>query len=277
MIVVARFHQQKDAQVFADYCLAQGWQVQVELDAYQKATLLAAAPVYELVVQQLADYQKHPTAAKYQEAAWQLATPHQVQQSASWQPFWLRLRQLTGPFTLTMALLVSTVYLLLNLWPESIFSQLHAPMNAQQYWSLRWLTPALVHFSVEHLAFNLLAWLVYAGRVERRLGLRFLLGFFILTAIISNGLQWLVTGPNFGGLSGVCFALFGFAWIYGWRHPKQYLQVEKADLVIALVFLGLGFADMLWVNTANYAHLAGLVTGILLGFLSFERDKLAPN
>ena len=273
MIVVARFHQHKDAQVFADYCRAQGWQVQVELDQYQKATLLAAAPVYELVVQQLADYQKDPTATKYQEAAWQLATPSQVPQSASLQPFLLRLRQLTGPLTLTITMLAMVIYLLLQLWPEQVFSQLHAPLNTEQLWSWRWLTPALMHFSVEHLAFNLLAWLVYAGRVERRLGLRFLLGFFIFTAIISNAMQWWVTGPNFGGLSGVCFALFGFAWIYGWRHPQQFLQIERADLMIALVFLGLGFADMLWVNTANYAHLAGLVTGMLLGFLSFKRDK----
>jgi GlpG protein len=29
----------------------------------------------------------------------------------------------------------------------------------------------------------------------------------------------------------------------------------------------LGFADMLWVNTANWAHLAGLLTGIAFAMI----------
>jgi GlpG protein len=130
-----------------------------------------------------------------------------------------------------------------------------------------------LHFSIEHLAFNLLAWLIYAGRVERQLGSRFLLGFLFVTAVSSNLLQWWVIGPNFGGLSGVCFALFGFAWVYGMRYPQQVLKAERSDVVVSVIFLGLGFADLLWVNTANYAHLGGLIVGLLLALFPFKPAK----
>jgi GlpG protein len=96
------------------------------------------------------------------------------------------------------------------------------------------------------------------------LGSRQLFWLAVLAGFVSNTSQFLLVGPNFGGLSGVVYAIFGFVWIYGWRHPNQPLQLSRPDLVIALVFLALGFADLLWVNTANWAHLTGFISGMLL-------------
>jgi GlpG protein len=274
MIVIAHFPQQRAAQIFADYCATQGWAVQVEAAGVEGAKLLVAAPVFDLVHQELLYFQKNPADPRYQGAAWQLSAPRDIPRPSSLLPFWRRLRAATGPLTLLVCALCLVVYLLLQLLPQLVLDTLSPTATHNAEWlSLRWLTPAFLHFSIEHLAFNLLAWLIYAGRVERQLGSRFLLGFLFVTAVSSNLLQWWVIGPNFGGLSGVCFALFGFAWVYGMRYPQQVLKAERSDVVVSVIFLGLGFADLLWVNTANYAHLGGLIVGLLLALFPFKPAK----
>lgn len=274
MIELAQFANRRDAQIFADYCQAQGWLVKVTALDSERTTLYVSAPFILQVQEQLRHFQQHPTDSRYQAAAWQLSVPKDFQHPTNAQPFWRRLWLATGPFTLLISVLCLILYFLQQLFPEVVITALLAPTVISSDWlSLRWLTPAFLHFSVEHLAFNLLAWLIYAGRMERQLGSRFLLGFLLVTAVASNLLQWLATGPNFGGLSGVCFALFGFAWVYGMRYPKQVLRAERSDFVVSLIFLGLGFADLLWVNTANYAHLGGLIVGLLLALLPFKPAK----
>lgn len=274
MIAIAQFTNRRDAQIFADYCQAQGWPVQLELVGDDGAILSVSAPILDLVQAEVRHFQQHPNDPRYQAAAWQLAVPKDLQRPQNITPLFRRIQQGTGPLTLLVVVICILLYVFLQIFPEQLLSAFMAPEVVDDNWfSLRWLTPAFIHFSIEHLAFNLLAWMIYAGRMERQLGRQFLFGFVVVTAVTSNLLQWLATGPNFGGLSGVCFALFGFAWLYGVRYPRQILYAERTDLVVSLVFLALGFADMLWVNTANYAHLGGFLMGLLLALLPFPGVK----
>lgn len=274
MIAIAQFTNRRDAQIFADYCEAKGWQVKVEPIGDDKAVLYVSAPILHLVHEEVLHFQQHPTDPRYQAAAWQLAVPKDLKLPKSITPLFRRIWRGTGPLTVLVVAVCTLLFVLLQIFPQQLLNELMAPAEADNSWfSLRWLTPAFLHFSIEHLAFNLLAWMIYAGRMERQLGSQFLLGFLVVTAVTSNLLQWLATGPNFGGLSGVCFALFGFAWLYGTRYPKQILHAERTDLVVSLIFLALGFADMLWVNTANYAHLGGFVIGLVLALLPFPATK----
>lgn len=273
MIEVATFGNLNNAQIFADYCQSQGWLVSVVPLPNGQAQLFVAAPVLAFVQAELQQFQQHPQDPKYQAAAWQVGTPRIMPTNSEGRNFWLRVSQATGPVTQLVACGCIGIFILLQLWPNAVFHSFSllpwAEMMTQGL-SLRWLTPAFLHFSIEHLAFNLLAWLIYAGRMERHLGRAFLLGFLLVTAVVSNSLQLWVTGPAFGGLSGVCFALFGFAWVYGMRYPQQELRIERADFVVSLLFLGLGFADMLWVDVANYAHVGGLIAGIVLALIPFK-------
>lgn len=273
MIEVATFGNLNNAQIFADYCQSQGWLVSVVPLPNGQAQLFVAAPVLAFVQAELHQFQQHPQDPKYQAAAWQVGTPKTMPTHTGGHSLWQRVLQATGPLTQFVALGCIGVFILLHLWPNTVFralSLLPWTEMATVGFSTRWLTPAFLHFSIEHLAFNLLAWLIYAGRMERHLGSGFLLGFLLVTAVVSNSLQLWVTGPAFGGLSGVCFALFGFAWVYGMRYPQQALRIERADFVVSLLFLGLGFADMLWVDVANYAHVGGLIAGIVLALIPFK-------
>lgn len=274
MIAIAKFKNRRDAQIFADYCQAQGWSVSVENVVPDQAMLYVSAPILHLVQQELAHFQQHPTDPRYQAAAWQLGVMRDLKRPQSLAPLFKKIWAATGPLTLLVVAVCTVLYVLLQMYPKQLLAVMMAPsVMEEELFSLRWLTPAFIHFSPEHLAFNLLAWLIYAGRMERQLGSRFLLGFLLATAATSNLLQWLATGPNFGGLSGVCFALFGFAWVYGTRFPKQVLRAERTDLVVSLIFLALGFADVLWINTANYAHLGGFLVGLVLALLPLSTAK----
>lgn len=136
-------------------------------------------------------------------------------------------------------------------------------LHATQPWRL--ITPMLLHFSAMHLIFNLFWWWYLGGRIELTFSPWMLITVTLVTAIISNYAQWAYSGPLFGGLSGVVYGLFGFAIISAWGRRYSPLALPPALLVFMIGWLALGFTDLLMVNMANEAHLAGLLSGLLLG------------
>ena len=77
----------------------------------------------------------------------------------------------------------------------------------------RIITPVFLHFGLFHVLFNIL-WLKDLGTIiETNYSKLFFMLIFIISAIISNSLQFFFSGPDFGGLSGVIYAFLGFLWI----------------------------------------------------------------
>lgn len=67
--------------------------------------------------------------------------------------------------------------------------------NLENYQWWRFFTPAILHFSVLHIVFNML-WLWYLGAmVEIKQGRFRMVMLFALTALVSNAAQYLQTGP----------------------------------------------------------------------------------
>lgn len=252
------------AQTFADYCTSRGLPVSVVVLSAQHAELYTEPVVAEQVLAELAAFAAEPDAARYNEAAWQLNQPNtQASGSAGLSSVWTRVRQQSGPLTLWLLAIAVLVYLAMQIWPQQVFTMLRL-QEQQDLFSLRWWTPVLLHFSAAHLMFNALALLMYGGRLEREIGSgRFLL-LLLLVGLGSNVAQALISGPYFGGLSGIVYGIFAFVWWYGLRYPQRGLALSKVDLGLALGFMALGFADLLWVNTANWAHLAGFISGLML-------------
>jgi len=94
-----------------------------------------------------------------------------------------------------------------------------------------------------------------------------------VSAIASNLAQFLVSGPNFGGLSGVVYALVGFVWWSGYLAPEKGLTLSKPIIGFLLFWLLLGFVDLLPVNVANTAHLVGLISGCLMAVFTIKMGK----
>ncbi len=135
-------------------------------------------------------------------------------------------------------------------------------VQSHEYWRL--ITPAFIHFSALHFIFNVLWWSMIGSQIERIFGFSMLLLVFVISAIASNLAQAIVSGPAFGGLSGVVYAVLGFAWWVGWLRPDWGLYVPKSIVIFMLLWLVVGYTDILWVNMANTAHTVGLISGCLI-------------
>ncbi len=149
--------------------------------------------------------------------------------------------------------------------------------NLENYQWWRFFTPAILHFSVLHIVFNML-WLWYLGAmVEIKQGRLRMVMLFALTALVSNAAQYLQTGPLFGGMSGVVYGLVGYCWLWDKRHPSIF-KLPDALMGFMLVWLVLGYVGVMESlpgvgAMANTAHLVGLVTGTLLALLPPARGN----
>jgi GlpG protein len=150
---------------------------------------------------------------------------------------------------------------------EQVHAWFHFPdmTDADQHWQLwRWISPALIHYTWLHIVFNVMWWFLLGRIIEFHHQSWRLLLLFFTAAIIPNLAQYLVTGVDFGGLSGVVYSLFGYVWVYGHLRPGEGLHVSMTVMVQILAWLVLGFSGWLdsWVMMANAAHLGGLLVGV---------------
>ena len=141
----------------------------------------------------------------------------------------------------------------------------------------RLLTPAFIHFGPLHLVFNLY-WLFRFGQtIEPRKGAVFFTLVVLVGAVICNVAEalWIQMSPfnegvryaAFGGLSGVNYALFGYAWLAGKRRPHEHIGVDPQTALILFAWLVLCMTGMLG-PIANAAHVAGLLVGIAVAQLN---------
>lgn len=136
-----------------------------------------------------------------------------------------------------------------------------------QIWRL--FTPMFVHFGLLHILFNML-WLRDLGSmIETRKGTGRLLAMVLVIAALSNIGQYLVSGPTFGGMSGVVFGLLGYIWMQGKFDPASGLELHPQTVALMIGWFFLGLSGMVG-NIANTAHGVGAVVGIAWGFLAAQ-------
>lgn len=143
-----------------------------------------------------------------------------------------------------------------------------------QWWRL--FTPALLHFGIIHLVFNML-WLKTLGSaIEYSRGIAFFLQLTFVSAIFSNLLQWYFKGPMFGGMSGVVYAFLGFMWMAKTFNPNEEFSLPKQDVTIMIGWFILCLTGLLG-PIANFAHAGGLSIGMLYGIVSgIKKTRHAP-
>lgn len=132
----------------------------------------------------------------------------------------------------------------------------------------RLFTPMFLHFGFMHILFNMW-WLKDLGTaIERVFSARYLLVFVLVTAAISQVLEYVMSGPTiFGGMSGVVYGLFAFIWIRGRLDPSFPYRMPQQLVTFMLIWLGLGFTG--WVGPiANWVHTGGLLVGAVWGVIS---------
>jgi GlpG protein len=112
--------------------------------------------------------------------------------------------------------------------------------------------------------------------IERRIGsVRFSL-LVLIVALVSNYTQFVAQGPNFVGMSGVVYGLFGYCWVRGRIEPTSGLYLRPNVAFIMLAWFVICAAGLIG-NVANFAHGGGLVAGCVLGYLPHILKTLRQN
>lgn len=145
--------------------------------------------------------------------------------------------------------------------------------TAGQWWGL--LTSNYLHANVLHILFNMLALRSLGPLVELEFGSSRFILIYTLTGLFGSVVTLLAGVPSSVGASGAVFGLIGALLLYGWRRGGTWGKgIFRNMLFWGLINIGMGFAFPM-IN--NYAHIGGMVSGILIAFLLGFNDRQKAN
>lgn len=186
----------------------------------------------------------------------------------------------TGIAPLTFSLVAASVTVTVWSWLGAgplVERYVHCNLEklvAGEIW--RAFTPAFLHYGILHLLFNMM-WLQHLGRmIERIKGVGFLSVLVLATAAVSNLLQAFLSGPHFGGMSGVVYGLFGYIWMKSRFQPFEGLMLDDGTILLMIAWFGLCLTGVVG-PIANWAHAAGLVMGVAFGIAPTLRQTLTKK
>lgn len=151
---------------------------------------------------------------------------------------------------------------------QLVFDGVRATYGRGEYWRL--LSPVFLHFGVLHIAFNALWTWELGRRLEAARGSATLLAVLVLAGAGGNIAQYIAgQGLLFGGMSGVIYALLGYAWVWSRLRDDPLLRLPPGltgFMVGWLLICMSGLVEALGFGAiANAAHAAGLLIGAALG------------
>lgn len=264
MLMITSFSNPRVAQAFVDYMATQGIILTIQQHT-QTDVWLADETQASRVNAELARFLENPGDPRYLAASWQSG---QTDSGLHYQrfPFLVTLRERAGPFTLLLMAACIIVFIIMSVvGDQSVMIALAWPYDPSlQFDVWRYFTHALMHFSVMHILFNLLWWWYLGGIVEKRLGSGKLIVITLISALLSGYVQHKFSGPWFGGLSGVVYALMGYAWLRGERDPESGIYLQRGLITFALIWLIAGWFDLFGMSIANGAHVTGLAVGLAM-------------
>jgi len=130
-----------------------------------------------------------------------------------------------------------------------------------QVWRL--ITPIFLHGGWLHIVMNMYMLFVLGGSVESAKGPWKYTGLVLFMAVLSNVAQYVVSAPNFGGMSGVDLGLFGYLWMKSRYAPEEGFFMPQYVVIQAMVWTALCLFGVIG-GIANAVHIVGLVTGMLV-------------
>jgi rhomboid protease GluP len=127
------------------------------------------------------------------------------------------------------------------------------------------ITSMFVHVSIEHLVGNMLFLLIFGLRAEELFEADEYILIYLLSGLAGNLLSLLPTllaGIDMlsAGASGAIFGVFGAVVIYARRSVGQ-------SIITALIFAFFLFIINIGPTVNVFAHLGGLIVGLLIGYL----------
>ena len=116
-------------------------------------------------------------------------------------------------------------------------------------------------------------------QIEKIDGKTLFITLIIFSGICGNYAQFISTGPSlFGGLSGCVYGMFGYTMITEFQKSRIIYGLPPAIYIFMIAWLVLGFIGVLSLfglgNIANFAHLGGLIAGIIMAMVVTMFEKV---
>lgn len=267
MLMITSFTNPRVAQAFVDYMATQG--VILTIQQHERSDVWLSDASQEMRVrEELERFLANPADPRYLAASWQSGQTNSGLHYRRF-PFLETLKAGAGPVTLTVMVACILVFILMSaIGDQPVMLLLAWPYDdSLKFEAWRYFTHALMHFSFVHILFNLLWWWYLGGAVEKRIGSGKLVVITLISALLSGFIQHQFSGPWFGGLSGVVYALMGYAWLRGECDPQSGIFLPRGLIIFSLVWLVAGWFDVLGMSIANGAHVTGLVIGLAMAFV----------
>jgi len=165
-----------------------------------------------------------------------------------------------------------TVYLL--------FGAQYGPFVSKGEW-YRIVTAMFMHGGFLHLAFNMYALYILGNYAEGIYGTYRFISYFLITGIVGNiATHFFYYGSLSVGASGAIFGIVGALFGAGFRKDTPFFLktvTGSAWLPIIILNIALGFIPGSGIN--NAAHIGGLLSGMLLGYVipvysSYRSEKI---
>jgi len=279
----------RQASQLADYLLVQDVLINIEQEDGQWVLWALEDEQTHLASEELKEYRKNPEDKKYRGYARKARKRRQEDERSKTESDGRRvkLRSTWGPMELAMRCPVTLILIgvcVFVTWStdfgtntSGIFGWLVFELREIRQGEIwRLFTPSLLHFSIAgplffvHLLFNMI-WLYTLGR-QCELNLNKIRFLFLILAIsgISNSAQhywepWII----FGGMSGVVYGLFGFIWVNSKFDAWGPYIIRPAEIWILIGWLFLSMTGLVG-SVANAAHVMGLVSGSVVGYVSIR-------
>jgi GlpG protein len=159
-----------------------------------------------------------------------------------------------------------------DLGARQIRSNVLNDLRRGEFWRL--ITPIFLHRNWWHLVFNMIWLFDLGGLIEMRQGTRKLAILVLVTAIITNLVQYYYKHvPTFSGMSGVDYALFGYIWMKSQYDPALGLRLRSDTVLTMMAWLVICLTGVM-PHSPNAANFAGLFIGVVFGVAPHLFDEL---
>ena len=274
-IAIGRINNERAGQAFCDYLKSHTIKSWLEPEDDIWLIYINDPEAEDFASAELRDFLSRPNDSKYLDASWNEGSTRTYVSSKSMssggglKAFWQRAGVTTRSFV-SISILVTALTVfgsnaeltrLLTIADVFVWRGELTEIMSGEIWRL--VTPIFLHFMLLHILFNMMWLWDLGGIVEKKQGSLFLIFFILSVGIMSNLIQYYSTGPAFGGMSGVVYALLGFVWMRA-RKPQSGYHLNSTIVGLMIIWLIMGFTGILG-PIGNAAHLSGLIIGVAYG------------
>lgn len=169
------------------------------------------------------------------------------------------------------------------IWPNGVYYLSMIPGFVINGYIYQVFTYMFVHSNFSHLFFNMLSLFIFGRAIEKRIGSREFLLYYLLVGTLSgifSFISYLIVGQN-AILLGASGAVYGVLLLFAVFFPFARVYILgiipiRAPLLVSIFFVMELFNQFSGVNTgvAHLTHLAGLVFGYLYCLIRMKINPL---